>query len=362
MKITFFLGGLSGGGTERVVCNLSSYLAGKGHSVEILTMADDAPSYYLSPSVNRVPLIRQNERRSFIFNSILRIKRLKTYMKTASTDRYVVMLPTTIVLMLLMHRYAGAPIIVSERADPSRISGVKQFLLKRLVKYASGFVFQTEDACKWYKPYIQNAKVKVIPNAVNGEFIRNDLQTVQRGKKIAAVGRFTDQKNFELLINAFARVHTDHPDYELFLYGDGPKRERYMQLADSLNLTDHIHMPGYVNNIGTELSDAALFVLSSDFEGIPNSLMEAMALGIPCVSTDCPVGGPRSLINSGDNGILVPAGSVEDMANAMLFVINDPENAQELGRNAKKIIENLNPEKIYRQWELFICGQSLSNK
>lgn len=354
MKISIFLGGLSGGGSERVVCNLANYLINHNHNVDIITMSDDAASYELSNKVNRIILLSQSERRNQIYNSLLRIKRLRAYMRNTDTEEYLVMLPTTIVLLLLMRRNTTAPIIVSERADPNRISRIIQVVLKKLVKFAAGFVFQTEDARQWYLPYIGNAKTIVIPNAINPEFLENSSQMIKKDNKVVAIGRFTDQKNFPLLIRAFAGIHGEFPNVKLIIYGDGPQRATLLGLVNELDIEDCVEFPGYVKEIKESIQTARLFVLSSDFEGIPNALMEAMALGIPCISTDCPVGGPRSLIEEGKNGILVPVGDEKELREAIKSLLGNEAYAEGLGRNAKRITDKLNPDIIYSQWEDYL--------
>lgn len=354
MKLTIFLGGLSGGGTERVVCNLANYLVERGHDVEILTMSDDKASYSLSSSVKRISLLKQEERKSFIHNSLLRIRRLRKHLQSSDTEKYVVMLPATIVLLLAMHKFTNAPIIVSERADPARISPKLQILLKHLAKHSSGFVFQTEDALKWYKPYIRNAKYEIIPNAINQEFIQDIPVRSCPRDEIVAVGRFTDQKNFGLLIKSFKAIHQQFPNYKLVIYGDGPKRDELEQLASKLGIGDCIDMPGYVTNISEHIVNASIFVLSSDFEGIPNSLMEAMALGLPCIATDCPVGGPRSLINNGTNGLLIRTGDKDELVASLKKLLSNKKLAETIGNNATQIVERLHPDVIYSKWEKFL--------
>lgn len=355
MKITFFIGGLSGGGAERVVSNLSNYLTGKGHRADILTMTQGPESYHISNAVRRIPLIKTSEKRGRLRDMRLRLKRLRKYMKTSDTDVYIVMLPITIILLLAFSRYTGRPIIVSERADPASLAGWKKTLIKRLISRATGCVFQTEGAREWYRPYF-NGKSVIIPNAVSEEFLSEcETHAIPGSEKIiAGAGRLTGQKNFRLLIEAFADVRKMHPGCRLVIYGEGPQRNELEKLCSDLDISGSVSMPGYVTNIGEKLPEASIFVLSSDYEGMPNSLIEAMALGLPCIAADCPPGGPKALIKNGENGILVPPGNREALASAMEALICDPPRAAKLGENAKKIRETLAPEKIYKEWEDFI--------
>lgn len=353
MRITLFISALSGGGAERVACNLANHLAGFGHQVEILTMAEDSSAEPLNDTIKHTPLLKEKERKNVLLNNYKRFIRLRNYMKAEPVDAYVVMLPVTIAMMLGLSNVTEAPIIVSERADPRRYSSSMQKLLQTISRRASGFVFQTTEARQWYAPYIDGIKNVIIPNAINPAFIRA-AYTGECEKTIVAAGRLTSQKNFPLLIRSFAKIAEDFPDHKLVIYGQGGLKEELAALAESLDIADSVVFPGYVKNMQEELEKAQMFVLSSDYEGMPNALMEAMALGLPCVSTDCGGGGARFLIEDGVNGLLVPVQNEVAMAEAMKVILSDPKTAAELGKNARKVQDTLAPEKIYGQWEAFI--------
>lgn len=352
MHICFFIGGLSGGGAERVTCNLANYMVERDHDVEILTMADDAPSYELSQKVTRKVLLRTEERKSFIFNSILRLVRFWKYLRRTEVDVIVVMLPITTILLLQMRRMTKAAVIAAERSLPSIYKSKEQHRLKKLARRADGWVFQTDAQKAWYeKAGIR--KGVIIPNAINPEFIR-PLYAGERRNEIVTVGSLTVPKNQELLINAFAQIAKDWPAYRLVLYGKGPKLELLQTLAETLGISERVVFAGYSTNVYESIKAAKLFVLSSDYEGMPNALMEAMATGLPCVSTDCDGAGARGLIEDGKNGLLVPKGDVESLTSAMNRMLTDREFAEKCGQEAHKICERLAPEKVYSEWEGFI--------
>lgn len=352
MHICFFIGGLSGGGAERVTCNLANYMVEQGHSVEILTMADDEPSYELSLKVDRKVLLRTKERKSFIYNSTLRLVRFWKYLRRTEVDVIVVMLPITTILLLQMRRLTKAAVIAAERSVPSIYKDKEQQRLKKLARRADGWVFQTDAQKTWYeKAGIR--KGVIIPNAINPEFIR-PLYAGERRNEIVTVGSLTVPKNQELLINAFAQIADAWPTHRLVLYGKGPKLELLQTLADSLGISDRVVFAGYSTNVYESIKAAELFVLSSDYEGMPNALMEAMATGLPCVSTDCDGAGARGLIEDGKNGLLVPKGDVESLADAMNRMLSDREFAEKCGQEAHKICERLAPERVYSEWEGFI--------
>lgn len=353
MKITFFIGGLSGGGSERVTCNLASNLARKGHEIVIMTMSDDTATYALDDHILRVPLLKSSERKGLLYNSILRLKRFISHIRKDKVDAYVVMLPVTTIMLLRLSWLTKSKIIAAERVDPSIYPTGKQKKLKTLAGRADGWVFQTEEERAWYGASTGKAKVRIIPNAINPDFIREPYRG-ERKKTIITAGRLTDQKNHQLLIQAFTRISPHFPDYKLVILGDGPLKEQLNSVAEELDVNEKVLLPGYTTNIGDKIKDASLFVLSSDFEGMPNALMEAMALGIPCVSTDCKGGGARFLIDDGKNGLLTPIGDVDALAKAMERMLSDKDFADNCGREAHKICESLSPEKIYNDWESFI--------
>lgn len=353
MNITILISSLSGGGAERVCCNLANYLSDFGHMVEILTMGEAPAAEPLRDNVTYSLLLRDEERSNPLGNNVKRILRLRRYMKKEAVDAYVVMLPVTTELMLRFSRLTKAPIIVSERADPKVYAKKTQKKLARLASRASGWVFQTEEVASWYAPHLKGTPARVIANAINPVFIRPAYEG-EREKAILGAGRLTEQKNFPLLIRAFARIAPKFPEHKLVIYGKGGLLDSLKALATELGVGERVEFPGYVPDMPERLEKASMFVLSSDYEGMPNALMEAMASGLPCVSTDCGGGGARFLIENETNGLLVPQKDEEAMAAAMERILSDEAFAASLGNEARKLQQTLAPEKIYGEWEKFI--------
>ena len=162
------------------------------------------------------------------------------------------------------------------------------------------------------------------------------------------------QKNQALLIKAFSKVVKDYPFYKLQILGDGPLLTELEQIAKDCGIYQNVDFLGYVEDVSPFIKDASLFVLSSDFEGMPNALMESMALGLPCISTDCSGGGARFLIENNINGVIVPQKDVDILASAMLHVLKDKTFASRIGLEANKICNKLNPNRIYSKWEKYI--------
>ena len=181
------------------------------------------------------------------------------------------------------------------------------------------------------------------------------LEWEERRNEIAFVARFDiQQKRQDLMIQAFAIVAKEIPDIRLAFYGEGKEMEQIRQMAESLGISDRVDFKGLVRDIPNAIRNAKMFVMTSDYEGLPNALIEAMAVGLPCVSTDCSPGGAMELIVNGENGVIVPCGDVECLAHSILEVLNDPKRADQYGKKAQEIADVLHPQKIYSQWEQYI--------
>lgn len=353
MKITIFISGVTGGGAEKVACAIASYLANKGHDVELLTMTDEEATYPLDNRVSRCCLLKEKERKNFFVNNTIRLVRFVKYLLRNRCDAYLAMLPTNITTILAMRFLASAKVIAAERANPASYSEGKQKKLIALAPKADGWVFQTTGQKKWYDIHSQLKKAIVIPNAINPDVLKQHI-TTERHKTIVTAGRLTNQKNHELLIEAFSKIADKHKDYNLVIYGEGPNRAKLTKQITNLNLSNMISLPGYSPNVMANVSQASMFVLSSDFEGMPNALMEAMAMGVPSISTDCAGGGARYLIDNERNGVLVPINDAAALAAAMDRVLSDKEFAEQLGNEAHKLCETLAPDVIYGRWEKYI--------
>lgn len=352
MNICFFIGSLYGGGAERVVCNLANFLVKKDYNVSILTMSDKQ-SYYIDKRVRWIKLLQENERKGKLYNNLLRLYRFYSFLKKTRIDVYIGFLPITLIMMLLFKWVTKSKVICSERNAPSTYPILLRIILKCIAHKSDGWVFQTQYEREWYGNSIGKAEVQIIPNAINPD-VYSSMYIGKRKNKIVTVGKMTKQKNQVLMIKAFNRIHHLFPEYKLIIFGEGILRDNLQKIIDKLQLSEYIEMPGYVNNIYECIKDASLFVLSSDYEGIPNALIEAMALGLPCIATDCKGGGVKSLINNRENGLIVPARDEKSLANAMKSMLLNYSFADQCGKKAHSIIERLSPDVIYEKWEHFI--------
>lgn len=353
MNITIFISGVTGGGAEKVACSLASYLVNQEHQVELVTMLDEEATYPIDSKVSRFSLLKYNERKGFVFNNTLRLLRLVRYLICRKPDTYLVMLPTNTITLLSMRFLTSSKIIAAERANPASYIFSTQNKLIKIAHKADGWVFQTKEQKNWYNEKCNLKSTIIIPNAINSDVLMPEYKGI-REKIIVTAGRLTDQKNHLLLINAFSRIAKKYDDFMLVIYGEGPNRDVLTDRINELELTGRVLIPGYSPDILQNIRRASLFVLTSDYEGMPNALMEAMALGLPCISTDCDGGGAKFLIENKENGLLVPKGDVIALANAMQTVLSDSDKAKKLGLEAAKIQKKLAPEVIYGKWEEFI--------
>lgn len=359
VDITIFIATLTPGGTERVTCNLSNYLVENDYNVTILTLLNTyKPAYELDRKIKCISLSEnkgQASNKSIEYcRHITRYARLWKFIRKNKTDLYLVMLPLPTYMLLSLRRIIKVPIIVSERSDPNQFyksSKVKRALMKRLFPRSDAFIFQTEDAKAFYREIITAENI-VIPNPINRSFIRKPF-TGERKKVIVAAGRLCEPKNYPMLLEAFSLIASKHIEYQLVIYGSGGLLQELVNKTEELNIADKVFFAGQVSDIADCIIDSALFVLSSDYEGMPNALMEAMALGLPCISTDCPCGGPRFLIQNKNNGLLVPVGNTEAMAEAMDMILSDKDLAQSLGNNASAIQSKVHPDIINAEWDSY---------
>ncbi len=255
----------------------------------------------------------------------------------------------------------SVPVILSVRSDPAREypSRLQMGMANLLFQKAAGVVFQTEDAKRAFSAGVQ-AHASVLPNALDESFVRPRF-TGKRKARIVMVGRLDTNKNHAMLLRAFARLHKNYPEVRVALYGAGlpgsDTEPALRSLAAELGIGEKVDFMGRQNHIREKIEDAWVFVLASDYEGMPNALLEAMATGLAVISTDCPCGGPRSVIRDGENGILIPVGDEMALMRALDRLLGDEALRERLGREAAKLAVELSPEKVCRLWQEEIEGR-----
>ncbi len=350
-KVSLFIGSLTGGGAERVTCNLANYLQENGCSVDVITMSDVSDTYKLNKGINRFYLLRKKERSNKIQDFIVRQKRLKQYViNNQDVDCYIVMLPITIFMLVRLRKFTNGKIIISDRCNHTSHNFIKKLMMKYSARRCDGLVVQTEEISRWYR----GVKNKIIiPNAINKDIVFPKRE--KNEKRIVAVGRIEGQKNYPMLVKSFAIFSKEHPDYRLEIYGKGSQEKTIRKIIKKYGLVDKIKLMGYVDNISERIANAACFVMTSNFEGMPNALIEAMCIGIPCIATDCDGGGARELIRNKKNGVLVKKNDVDALVESLEKIVSDRQFAKDLSKESVGLRKQLSYERIYREWGKYVC-------
>lgn len=355
-KIALFISSLQKGGSERVMVNLAEYFYRQGTEVVVVTQYKKETEYDIIPEIRRVysepdeELLQGSRANKFM----IRFRYLRNIWKTEKPDVILAFLGKNNLMAIATSRFLPVKTVVSVRGEPTmEYEGrFMQFLAKTIFRFADGIVLQTQMAMEFFPKSVQR-KAIVLPNPLNPLFLKKK-KNAEKENIIVAAGRLDDNKNHAMLIHAFARIASEYPNIKLIIYGEGECREQLERLIEEKELTDRITLPGSVKDIADRIEKARIFTLTSNTEGMPNSIMEAMALGIPVISTDCPCGGPATLIRDGENGLLIPVGDAYALADAMRKILSNPELEHKLGENAYKITEELHPDKVDNQWKKYL--------
>lgn len=355
-KIMFYISSLAKAGAQRVILNLTESLLSKGHQVTIVTTAVVGNEYELPKGAVRIISDIQGEEitSNRIVNLKNRFSKLRNIWKKERPDVIVSFIGKNNFMAILTSLGLSIPVVTSVRGEPKEefYSSMMELLAKTLMGLSTGIVLQTPDAKKYFPKWIQK-KAVILENPLNPEFIE-EYYDGERKPEIVSVGRIDSNKNQKLIIDAFYQIADEFPEVKLILYGDGEDREKLLQYVQESPYSGRIYLPGAISDVKERIKKAKVFVLSSNTEGMPNALMEAMALGIPCVSTDCPCGGPKMLMEGKENGILVPVGNSEKMAEAMGTILQDDVLWDKYSKNAYQVTKSLNPETVNRKWEEYL--------
>lgn len=344
-KITFISPNLkSGAGIERITSVLINHFVKLGCEVQLILLWDNIVEFNIPESV-KITFMDFSRKKKLLY-AVLHINQL--IRKIEGDCIYSLMNPASDIA-ILAGKLSKKKVIVAERNDPSRFPFSKKNRIIRNISYrfADRIVFQTKKQSEYFSRKIQKKGI-VICNPV-----RNNMPVPYNGvrnKHIVTTGRLAIQKNIPLLFKSFSKIAGEYPDYDLYLYGKGPLETELKKQAKQMGLENRIHFEGFKENIDDIIKDSAMYVSSSDFEGISNSMIEALALGIPSICTDCPIGGARQMIINGVNGLLVPVKDADSLYKAMKKLIDNPEYAKALGNEAQKIRTLYPEDKIVMEW------------
>lgn len=355
-KIALFISSLQKGGSERVMANLAEYFYGKQYDVVLVTQYKQDVEYEINPNIRRVysepsaDKLTQNR----IHNFYMRFSTLRSIWKTEKPDVILAFLGKNNLMAIATSRFLPNKVVVSVRGEPTMEypTKVMQKIAKTVFAFADGIVLQTNVAKAFFPENVQKKSV-ILPNPLNTDFVKHRYEG-EREDFIVTVGRLDENKNQAMMIHGFAKIADEFPTVKLVIYGEGNKREELERLVKEKGLEERILLPGYITDVVSYIERAKCFLLTSNTEGMPNSIMEAMALGIPVIATDCPCGGAATLIQSGENGILIPVGDAYALADALRKVLTDREFAQKLSDRAYESSQMFHPAKVNRIWEKYL--------
>ena len=351
MKIVIVITGMSFGGAERVTTHLANYFFLQGNEVSIITLMNTDIAYPLEEGISCIQLDESLKRNSLVRYCSL-VRRIRKEIQGIKPDIILGMMSYSGSLAAVASLGMKIPFVISERNDPSTSTAFSEWE-KKIIRFVyrhfvTKAIFQTQGAMSYYYRKDDRRGV-VIGNPLYLEDIPAPNSSTNETKQIISVGRLSIQKNYSLLIEAFSKVISKYPDYTLTIYGEGDLRVVLERQIQQNNLSHCVFLPGIEKDIFKKLQTAEMFVLSSDFEGMPNALLEAMAMGLPVISTDYS-GGNGTLISHMKDGIVVPRMNSSLLAEAMLFLIEHPEIRKKLGKEAVKVRDELDSRIISKKW------------
>jgi GalNAc-alpha-(1->4)-GalNAc-alpha-(1->3)-diNAcBac-PP-undecaprenol alpha-1,4-N-acetyl-D-galactosaminyltransferase len=362
---------LGPGGAERVMTLLADALAARGHDVCLLTLADPNGDFFsVGPRVRRVALALSGDSKTTlqaVRNNLCRVRAIRRAVSDNAPEAIISFMTNTNVLAILACSRLPVRVIVSERVDPRghRVERLWSVLRLLLYRRADALVVQTGEAAAWFRQRLPGrVAVTAIANPVArvGEAPSPTVTRIPR-PFILAAGRLVHQKGFDLLITAFAKVTERCPSLRLAIAGEGPDRAALLELATRLGLETRVFLLGRVAALPALMRQAHAFVLSSRYEGFPNVLLEALANGLPVVSTDCP-SGPREILLDSQYGLLVSREDPGALAEALVRISTDEDLRQRLSSVGPAAIDRYGVESVVAAWESVLSpgrAESLSS-
>lgn len=349
--LVFYINTIGSGGAERIAVDLTKRFTEDGYKVILINSYKDTWEYEVPPFVKRVILEPEESKENVFIKNIRRIFGLRKVCKDEKADILISFMREPNIRAILAS--VGLPIktVISVHTNPGiAYSGMIGTLVRKyLLPWADGCVFQTEYAKAMFPQKLQDKSV-VIYNMIREEFYHVQIE---HPKYIVSCGRLNKVKNYEMLIRAYAGLHIEECP-QLRIYGQGPERENLEKLIRELNLEGKVLLCGQTDDVVGVLQAAKLFVLASDSEGLPTALMEAMAAGVPCIATDCPPGGPRTILGEEHKAQLVPVGDETALTQAMKSILCDQRKYEEEKAWVKGRAVKFRPDKIFHQWEEYI--------
>ncbi len=363
-KIMFVLPRMNGGGAERVVSILANHFS-EYYDVTLLVLVSKESFYPLDERVKFISADFKVNRTNKFFRAMslaFNFLRSVCFVRSAVSEDnpdivFSILEEADIVTYLAMLGNKKAARICSERNDPTKRSKLMQFILRRIYDGCDMLVCQSAKVADYYENVPKEKKV-VVPNPV--DFSRYPERVPEGDKKcIVGVGRLRDQKNFRLLIDGFALISDRYENVNLVIYGEGSQREELERRISELGLEGRVELPGASRQVLMDIRDATVFVMSSDYEGFPNALVEAIAVGVPVISTDFSTGIARDIIKE-DVGIVIPCGDKNALANALETLLSQPEKRRYIRENGYKSVVKFETDKVVEMWDELFASLEMS--
>ena len=339
----FFCASLGQGGTERVIDLISGELASQGKIIEIVTYYKRDIFYQIDSRIKVTSVEQESGSCNLIWNFFWLRSYFRKYANVVCS-----FLSSFNMLALLACYGLGIPVIVSERTDPMYKNGIYRLARDFSYGFADALVVQTQKSYEYFASKCSR-RCTLIYNPISPHVKIGNALFTEKKQIVVSVGRLDPLKNQALLLRAFKRVKGSFPEYKLVIYGEGLCRQGLEQLRESLGLDNSVELPGEVHDIFERICSAELFVLSSDFEGMPNALLEAMCLGLPVISTK--VVGATEIIEDGYNGLLVDCRDEIGLAHAIGELLGNEQKRRFFAYRATELAIDLDIGRVARQWE-----------
>lgn len=344
MNVSFIAANLNSGGAERVMSLLANQFIEKGYGVEFIFLKKDIRFYPLHQNIKIKVAEKECGSDSLIKKLLWMRKHIQQDKPNAIFAFRIAVYSVTLISLLGIK----IPVIASERNDPRFNSLAWKIIQAVLLPLADRFVVQTQQIKDYFPKFIQK-KTDIIFNPVTGKVF--SLPSVPKEKRIISVGRLHSQKNQKMMIEAFARVSEEFPEWKLVIYGEGPERDSLESLVSSFRfqVSSRISLPGRSENIIDELNRSEIFAFSSDYEGMSNAVVEAFCVGLPIITTK--VSGTEDFITETKNGFLLERNDVDGMEKAMRKLMSDENQRKSIGNNNRQQANIFKIEHIFLQWE-----------
>lgn len=346
-RLMFVAPKITGGGAERVVSVLCNSLVDLGYHVDLVLYERKANEYPISKKVN-IHLLPKNEKKEIkIIYLGKKLLLLRKIIKDNKPDILIPFLPYQVEHTYLASRGLHVPMVVTVRNNPMFDTANEKQRKRRdwIANHVEGVFLQTETQRAYFSENVKK-KCFVVTNPISETIIKSDYIFKDQMKRLISVGRLEEQKNFAMLIEAFYEIKKKHTEITLDIYGEGSLKNQLQQQIESLGLEDSVKLCGRTNDIVTTLTEHDLFIMPSNYEGMPNSLMEAMGIGLPCIATDCPTG-PKELLGENVRGLLIEIGNKNSLVNAIHYSLVNAEEMESKALLAKSYIrEKFSPNKI----------------